>query len=72
MTDTTPPEMEETTAETYREGVLVETHTIAVPKEPPSLSELMARIAELEEKLAAQDSAEPQPVMVFMPVEGGE
>lgn len=59
MTDSaTPPEMEETTVETYRDGVLVETRTVAVPKAPPSTDELLDRIAELEARLAAMTTNE--------------
>lgn len=57
MTDTTPPEMDETTVETYLDGELVESRIVATPRGPATPDVLAARIADLEARLAAADLA---------------
>lgn len=57
MTDSTAPEMEQDTIETWHDGELVETRTVAVPKAPPKAAELEARIDELESRITSAASA---------------
>lgn len=58
---TTPPDMEQKTVETYRDGVLVETHMITEPKTPPSAADLQRQIAELQERLKEAETPATPP-----------